>query len=176
MKVTRYAASRILRILEATALGSLDDETLEAMILNFNAFRKVVEELESLKIELSKRLYGEQSKKSDEEKKRLSDFSELIRRIGKTDAEERIRLDALAKKEYPELYELHKKERATIVSLLNKAVDVEVKKVDGDELVKCVLKGKKDVSVGEVYSILSPMFEAAERPEAAFSEIDELLK
>lgn len=176
MKVTRYLANRIFHILEAAPLGSLDDTNLEAAIQNFDAFRKVIEEYESLKSELFKRLYGDMSKKSDEEKKALAKFFEIVKNMRSASEEEKVRLEALAKSDYPELYELRKKELDIIISLLNKVVEVEVKKVDKDELVKCILKGNKDVSVGEIHALFLPMYETDEKPEATFDEIDELLK
>ena len=169
-------ARKIYRVLESAVLGALDDKSLEAAIVNFNAFRKVAEEFELLRAELSKRLYGDIDRKSEEEKAVFQKFFEQIRNAEKADAEERAALDALIKKDYPELYELRRKELITTISLLNKEVEIEVEKIKSEELIKCILKGKEDASIGEIYKMLSPMFEADEKKEAVSGEIDKLLK
>lgn len=176
MKITRYAARRIFHIMETANVCSLDDKDLEAVIVNFNAFRKVAEEFESLKLELFQKVYGETEKKSDEEKQRLQNFFGILKSIEHADMEEKVRLDAVAKETYPDLYDLRNKELKVIIAILNKEVDVNVEKVNGDDFIKCLLKGRKDMSVGEIYKIFAPMLETTERTATSSEEIEQLLK
>ena len=175
MKITRFAANRIFHRIGTMALGHLDEKTLEAVIENFNVFRKVVDDLETLKRELFKRIYGDLDKMDEVDREKIISFFELIEKIENADKDERIKLDTAAKETHPELYELRKKELATIIFLLNKEVEVEVSMVDADEFIKGIIKGKKDVSVNEIRSIFGFMLEEKEEGDVDLSELDGLV-
>ena len=54
MKIRRHIAVMMYQQLGTMALGHLENETLESVIDNFNAFRKVAEDFDTLKEELHK--------------------------------------------------------------------------------------------------------------------------
>ena len=175
MKITRFAANRMFQTLGAMALGHLNDEALEAVMMNFNAFRKVTEEFEELKKELFKRLYGDMETMAEDEKKKLMEFFDLLAKMEGADAEKQTELDALVKANYPALYDLRTKEIKVIVSLLNKEVDIELTEVDEKEFIKGVVKGKKDAPVNEIRAIFSCMFKTEKKDKADFAELDTLI-
>lgn len=175
MKTTRKTAVDMFRTLGVMALGYLDDETLTAVMDNFNAFRRIAEDFEALKVELAKRIYGDMEQKEESERKRFVDFMAIVEKIGNAKtAEKRDELETLAKETYADLYELRVKEVKVITSLLNKEVEVDITPVDADRFCKGVIKGRKDIPIHEVRTAFSFMF-TQEQKEDDFSELDELM-
>lgn len=170
MKTTRhYAINTLFAKLGQMALGHLDENTLEVVMTNFEALRKVADDFESLKKELFKRIYGDSEKMTEEEKKRINDFFSMLGKIKGENVE-------TVKVAYPDLYAMREKEVKVIVSLLNKEIEVDITPMNENAFVKGVLKGNKTMNTREVSATFAPMFEVAEsEDEADYSELDELL-
>lgn len=173
MKITRHTAIQLFHKLGTMALGHLDDDTLEAVMTDFNAFRKIAEDFEELKKELFKRLYGDLDAMDEADKKRILAFFEIIAKIEKAD--NKAELETLAKETYPDIYDLRRKELKCIISMLGKEIDVDVVKVDADAFIKGIVKGKKDAPVHEIRAAFVPIFKELERTENDYSELDSLL-
>lgn len=171
MKTTRHYAINILfENLGQMALGHLDENTLEVAMTNFEALRKTADDFEALKKELFKRIYGDTEKMTEDEKKRINDFFEMLGKVQGDDTE-------AVKAAYPDLYALREKEVKVIVSLLNKEIEVDITPMDEKAFVKGVLLGNKAMRANEVRMRFAPMFKAEEREEKAdFSELDEMMK
>ena len=176
MTITRNSAIRMFQILGTLPLGNLDDITLEAMLENFDTFRKASESFDAMRNELFKRIYGDVENMSEDDKSRLTDFFELVERIAKASKEDAAELENVAKTTYAELYEKRVKEVKILESLLTKPIELDIIDVDGNAFCKGILRGKKDAAAIELHSLFSFMFKKAEKAEAEYSELDELLK
>lgn len=157
--ITRFHAQKMVETLGGMALGYLPSEELEAVMDNFDVLKAETEKLEKMKAELAKRIY------QGKDEKRLQDFFEAVQ---KNDNE-------AIQKDYADLLPLRNKEIEVIVSLYNKAVDMDIKELDGKEFRKAVLKAQPNTKQA-VFEILTPLFKAAEKPQDDFSELDEFLK
>ena len=157
--ITRFQAQKMLEQLGGMALGYLPSEELEAVMDNFDTLKAETEKLEKMKAELAKRIY------QGKDEKRLQDFFEAIQ---KNDNE-------AIQKDCADLLPLRNKEVEVIVSLYNKAVDMDIKELDGKEFRKAVLKAQPTTKQA-VFEILTPLFKADEKPQDDFSELDKLLK
>ena len=157
--ITRFQAQKMLEQLAGMALGYLPSEELEAVMDNFDVLKAETEKLEKMKAELAKRIY------QGVDEKRLQDFFEAIQ---KNDNE-------AIQKDYADLLPLRNKEIEVIVSLYNKAVEMDIKELDGKEFRKAVLKAQPTTKQA-VFEILTPLFKADEKPQDDFSELDEFLK
>ena len=149
----------MLEQLGGMALGYLPSEELEAVMDSFDILKAETEKLEKMKAELAKRIY------QGKDEKRLQDFFEAIQ---KNDNE-------AIQKDCADLLPLRNKEVEVIVSLYNKAVDMDIKELDGKEFRKAVLKAQPTTKQA-VFEILTPLFKADEKPQDDFSELDKLLK
>lgn len=149
----------MLEQLGGMALGYLPSEELEAVMDNFDTLKAETEKLEKMKAELAKRIY------QGVDEKRLQAFFEADQ---KNDNE-------AIQKDYADLLPLRDKEIEVIVSLYNKAVELDIKELDGKEFRKAVLKAQPTTKQA-VFEILTPLFKADEKPQDDFSELDELLK
>ena len=157
--ITRFQAQKMLEQLGGMALGYLPSDSLEAVMDNFDVLKAETEKLEKMKAELAKRIY------QGVDEKRLQDFFEAIQ---KNDNE-------AVQKDYADLLPLRNKEIEVIVGLYNKAVDMDIKELDGKEFRKAVLKAQPTTKQA-VFEVLTPLFKAEEKPEDDFSELDEFLK
>lgn len=179
MKLTRNHAIEMFARLGQMALGNLDDKTLEDIMSNFNALRKVHEDFDSLKKELFKRIYGDTEKMEEDERKKISEFFDMLVKIERAKREDVVAMDAACKAAYPELHELRAKEVKVLLSILNKEVDVDIVPVDENAFIKGVLKGRKDAHINDLHVAFAPLFIKAEDKgtvKVDFSELDELLK
>lgn len=154
--ITRFQTTKMVETLGGMALGHLTTEDLEAVMDNFDILKAETEKLEKLKAELAKRIY------QGVDEKRLQDFFEAER---KNEVSE----------DYADLVPLRNKEIEVIVSLYNKAVELDIKEIDGKAFRKAVLKAQPNTKQA-VFEILTPLFKAEEKPEDDFSELDALLK
>lgn len=154
--ITRFHAQKMVETLAGMALGYLPAEELEAVMDNFDILKAEVEKLEKMKAELAKRIYH------DVDEKRLQSFFDAVQKNEDT-------------AEYSDLIPLRNKEVEVLVSLYNKAVDMDIKELDGKEFRKAVLKAQPTTKQA-VFEILTPLFKAEEKPEDDFSELDTLLK
>lgn len=171
MKITRHTAIQMFQALGTMALGYLDDATLEATMDNFNAFRKVAEDFDKLKEELSNRLYA------DADKKKKDSFFEIVGKYEQEkDADKKAEYMKLMQDSYSDLLPFYEKHLAVLASLANKEVEVEITKVEKDAFVRGVLKGNKGNSAFLIEHIFGFMFKDPEKKEDNFSELDELLK
>ena len=146
----------MLEQLGGMALGYLPSEELEAVMDSFDILKAEVEKLEKMKTELAKRIY------QGIDEKRLQDFFDAVQKNEDT-------------AEYSDLIPLRNKEIEVLVSLYNKAVDMDIKELDGKEFRKAVLKAQPTTKQA-VFEILTPLFKADEKPQDDFSELDKLLK
>lgn len=181
--ITREEAMSMFAMLGSMALGHLSEETLEAVMNNFNECRKVEDEMKKLNEELGNRLYAE----VDSERK-----ENCFKELGKI---ENLRNKPLASKEevqkvikdmedimkivadnYADVYELYKKHNAVYHKLLSKEIEVDFHEIDSDEFIKGIVKGKKDAPIHEIRAAFAPMFKEEEKKDADFSELDDLLK
>lgn len=158
MTITRFQAQKMLEQLGSMALGYLPSEELEAVMDNFDVLKVETEKLEKMKAELAKRIY------QGVDEKRLQEFFTAIQKN-----EEGI------EEKYADLLPLRNKEIEVIVGLYNKAVEMDIKEIDGKEFRKAVLKAQPTTKQA-VFEILTPLFKAAEKPQDDFSELDEFLK
>ena len=154
--ITRFQAQKMLEQLGGMALGYLPSEELEAVMDDFDVLKAETEKLEKMKAELARRIY------QGVDEKRLQDFFEAIQKNEDT-------------AEYSDLIPLRNKEIEVIVSLYNKAVEMDIKELDGKEFRKAVLKAQPTTKQA-VFEILTPLFKADEKPQDDFSELDKLLK
>lgn len=169
MKTTRhYAINVLLANLSTLALGNLDEATLEIALTNIEALRKVADDFEALKKELFKRIYGDVDKMSEDERKNLQDFFDMLGKIkDETDA---------IKSAYPSLYAMREKEIKVIVSLLNKEIEVDIEPMERKTFTKGILLGNKDAKAIEIERVFAPMFRTEEsEAKADFSELDNLI-
>lgn len=171
MKIRRHIAVMMYQQLGTMALGHLDNETLEAVIDNFNAFRKVAEDFDTLKEELHKRLYVNVA-----DEKKATFFNLVAKYEAERDMEKREAQWEMMQRNFADLLPIYEKHLSVIVSLANKEVDIELTEVDEDEFIKGVVKGAKDAPVLEIRAAFAPMFKKAEKKNDDFSELDELLK
>ena len=146
----------MVETLAGMALGYLPSEELEAVMDNFDILKAEVEKLEKMKAELAKRIY------QGVDEKRLQAFFDAIQKNEDT-------------AEFSDLIPLRNKEIEVLVSLYNKAVDMDIKELDGKEFRKAVLKAQPTTKQA-VFEVLTPLFKAEEKPEDDFSELDALLK
>lgn len=181
-KITRHTAIVMYETLGAMALGYLDEDILDVVMDNFNAFRKVDEDMKKLNEELHNRLYADVDKERKEEFFNLiSEMEELKRKPITNNEDEQKVIDAFKEKkakinaEYADLYKIYKKHNAVYVKLRNKEVDVDIAEVDANDFIKGVIRGKKDASVHEIRAVFEPMFKTEDIKEDDFSELDELL-
>ena len=154
--ITRFHAQKMVETLAGMALGYLPAEELEAVMDNFDILKAEVEKLEKMKAELVKRIY------QGVDEKRLQDFFEAVQKNEDT-------------AEYSDLVPLRNKEIEVLVSLYNKAVELDIKELDGKEFRKAVLKAQPTTKQA-VFEILTPLFKAEEKKDDDFSELDEFLK
>ena len=157
--ITRFQAQKMLEQLGGMALGYLPSEELEAVIDNFDILKAETEKLEKLKADLAKRIY------QGKDEKRLQGFFEAAQ---KNDNE-------AIQKDYADLLPLRNKEIEVIVSLYNKAVELDIKEIDGKAFRKAVLKAQPNTKQA-VFEVLTPLFKTKEKPEDDFSELDAFLK
>ena len=168
-KLTRNAAISLHGVLGTIALGNLDQNTLDAVMANFNAFRKVVEDFDALKKELNERLYKDVDKKVHDE------YFEIV---GKYEREENVlKKEELRKvmETYTELYPLYEKHRNAIKSILLREVEINIEEVDADDFIKGIIKGKKDAPIDEIRFIFAPLFKEEKKEATELSELDEIL-
>lgn len=181
-KITRHSAIVMYESLGAMALGHMNEDTLDIVMDNFNAFRKVSEDMTKLNEELANRLYAEVDKERKEEFFNLmNEINELRRKpiTSKEDAqkvieaikEKAVKIDA----EYADVNEVYKKHDAVYVKLRNKEIDVDMEEVDENDFIKGVIRGKKDAPAHEIRAIFAPMFKSEEKKETDLSELDEIL-
>lgn len=180
--ITRNAAIVIYETLGAMALGHLNEDTLDIVMDNFNACRKVNDDMQKLNEELAKRIYeGVDETRKEEYFKLVTELEELRRTpvtAEKTAVEKALAAikEVLVKMEaYEDVAELYKKHNAVYMKLRAKEVEVELIELNGDDFIKGVIKGKKDAPVHELRAIFAPMFEEDEQKETDLSELDELL-
>lgn len=167
--VNREHAIEIYSRLGKISIGKLNEEMLEAMMHNINAFRKVSEDFEALKKELFKRLYGNVEDMTEEEKADLQKFFGMLADIKDEDTE------IACRKAFPAFYDARVKEIKVLRSLLKKDVEVDVEEVDESNFVKGIVLGNSDAKVNEIHLIFSPLFITGEKQETDLSELDELL-
>lgn len=180
--IRREEAMGVFNALGAMALGHLNEDTLEAVMSNFNECRKVEEEMKKLNEELSNRLYADVEKERKE-----AFFSELgkieslrSRAFSTKEEAQKILKDmddilTMLKTNYSDVYELYKKHDAVYRKLLAKEIEVDFNEVDADEFIKGIVRGKKDAPIHEIRAAFSPMFKEEEKVETDFSELDDLL-
>lgn len=180
--ITRNAAIVMYETLGAMALGHLNEDTLDIVMDNFNACRKVSDDMQKLNEELAKRIYEGVDEKRKEEYFKLVTELEELRRTPVTAEKAAVEKALAAIKEvlvkmeaYEDVAELYKKHNAVYMKLRAKEVEVELTELNGDDFIKGVIKGKKDAPVHELRAIFAPMFKEGEKKEADFSELDELL-
>lgn len=173
MKLTRFAATEMFRILGTLALGQMDEDTLEKTMDCFNALRKATDDFEALKKELFKRLYGDIETMNADERKDIEDFFDQLAKLERAKGEEAAEMEKTIKSAYPALYEVRMKEVKVLVSLLNKEIDVEVKELDENAFVKGVLKGNKNATPHEVAAWFAPLFKREQTTDV--SELDGLI-
>ena len=162
----------MFRTLGTMALGHLDTATLDAVMDNFNALRKVAEDYENMRQELTKRLYA------DVEETRRKEFFELVTKMEvEKDVNKRTEYSTIAEASYPDIWTIYYIKHTEVINrLLDKEVDVELTEVDSDLFVKGIVKGKKDAPVLEITSIFAPMLKKEDKADTDFSELEELLK
>ena len=170
MKTTRNRLMTMFEVLSQVALGKLDEVTLEKTMTNFEALRKVVDDYHALTKELFKRLYGDVEKMSEEERKNLQVFFDMLAKVKDEEGEKAV------KAAYPELAETREKEVKILASLGNKEIEVEIEKVNDVLFTSGLIKGNKGLTVAEVALIFHPLFEDKAKKENDFSELDELMK
>lgn len=168
MKLFRNYIVRVYETLNTMALGHMDDATLELTLQNLNALGRAYDDFLALKKELFKRIYGEVEKMTEDERKELQDFFDMLGKV--KDAE----TESAVKAAYPALYEKRQKEVKVLVSLLNKEIEVEIEPMDADAFVKGIVKGKKDTKIADIRAFFAPIFKA-EKKDADLSELDELM-
>ncbi len=119
-KLTRNAAISLHSVIGTIALGNLDQNTLDAVMANFNAFRKVVEDFDELKKELSERLY------KDVDKDLHKEFFEIVAKY--ETAREIEKKDELYKvmETYTDIYPLYEKHIKALASLLGREIEIEL--------------------------------------------------
>lgn len=169
MKTTRNRVVMMFDMLSQLALGQMDEITLEKTMTNYEALRKVREDIEAMKKELFKRLYGDVEKMSEDEKKNLQDFFDMLAKVKDEEGEKAVRAA------YPALAEAREKEMKILLSLGNKEVEVEVEKVNDVLFTAGIIKGNKKISVADIALVFHPLFEEKEEKPADFSELDELM-
>ena len=169
-KLTRNAAINLHGALGAIAIGNLDQNTLDAVVDNSNIFRKVAEDFEALKKELSERLY------KDVDKDLHKNFFEVVKKY--ETAREIEKRDELYKvmETFTDICPLYEKHIKALASLLGREIEVEIKEEDADDFIKGISKGIKDVSLHEIRAIFSPLFKEEKKEATDLSELDELLK
>lgn len=171
MKLKRNLANRMFRTLGTMALGHLDTATLDAVMNNINALRKVAEDYENIRQELTKRLYA------DVEETRRKKFFDLVTKMEvEKDMNKRAEYISTAEASYPDIWTIYLKHIEVINSLLDKEVEVELTEVNLDLFVKGIVKGKKDAPVLEIMSVFAPMLKKEDKADTDFSELEELLK
>lgn len=158
-QITRFHAMKMLETLGAMALGHLPAEELESTMHNFDILKGEVEKMEKMKTELAKRIY------QGVDEKILQEFFEAAQ---KGDNE-------ILTKDYADLIPLRTKEIEVLVNLYNKAVDMDIKELDGKEFRKGVLRAQPDTKQA-VFEVLTPLFHSEEKMKDDFSELDEFLK
>lgn len=181
-KITRHTAIVMYESLGAMALGHMNEDTLDVVMDNFNAFRKVDEDMKKLNEELHNRLYADVDREKKEDFFNLISEAEELRRkpITSNEDEQKV-IDAFKEKkvkidaEYADLYKIYKKHNAVYAKLRNKEVEVDIIEVDGNDFIKGVIRGNKDAPVHEIRAIFEPMFKTEDIKEDDFSELDELL-
>lgn len=168
--LTRNAAISLHGVLGTIALGNLDQNTLDAVMANFNAFRKVVEDFDALKKELSERLY------KDVDKDLHKEFFEIVSKYESSkDAEKKAELFKVMQT-YTEIYPLYEKHIMALASLLGREIELDLEEVDADDFIKGIIKGKKDAPIHEIRAIFSPLFKEEKKDDTDFSILDEILK
>lgn len=182
MKITRHAAIVMYESLGAMALGHMNEDTLDVVMDNFNALRKVDEDMRKLNEELSNRLYAEVDNEKKEKFFNLIAEIEEIRKTyisSKEDAQKVV--DAIKENtikietEYADIYDIYKKHNSVYVNLRNREIEVDINEVDSNDFIKGVIRGKKDAPIREIRAIFSPMLTKEESKESDFSELDEML-
>lgn len=152
------------------ALGHLDENTLEAVMDNFNAFRKAAEDYDKLREELGKRLYA------DVAEERKTAFMEIVGKYEQEkDVEKKEEYKKLLQDSYADLYPVYEKHMKVLQSLYAKEVEVEITKVDKTAFVRGVLKARKDLPALLIESAFAFMFAEPEKVEDDFSELDAIL-
>lgn len=169
MKLIRNYAIKVYETLNTMALGHLDDATLELTLQNLSVLGKAYDDFLALKKELFKRIYGDVEQMSEDDKKNLQDFFDMLGKV--KDAE----TESAVKAAYPALYEKREKEVKVIVSLLNKEIEVEIEPMDANAFVKGIVKGKKDTKIADIRALFALIFKAEEKKDADLSELDELM-
>ncbi len=183
--ITRKDAMGIYSALGNISLGHFAEDTLEIVIGNYNACRKVSEEMQRLNDELIKRLYADVD---DARKKEcfalLAKMDEMRASLANSKTkEEANKIFAEMKEttqkievEYADVWTIYKKHIKVYGSLISKEIEADITEVDADEFIKGVIKGAKDFPVNEIRMVFAPMFKAEDAETEDFSELDELLK
>lgn len=165
--ITRNHAISLFQTIGNMPLGNLDEATLESVMANFIAFRKVTENFDNLQKELSERLY------KDVDKDAFFEVAEKYER--ESNIEKRAELYEVMKT-HTDLMPIYEKHISVILSLLNKEVEIEVEEVDADAFIMGVVKGKKDAPIHEIRAVFAPLFKEIKKEATDMSELDELLK
>ena len=173
--ITRNMAISLFQTIDNMSPGSLDEATLESVMANFNAFRKVTEDFDNLKKELSERLY------KDVDKDVHKSFFEIV---GKFEMERNLEKKAElleTMKTYTDIMPIYEKHISVILSLLNKEIEIEVEEVDADAFIIGMAKCHKDATIRDIRTAFAPLFKAEKVQEQNddapdMSELDDLLK
>lgn len=177
MKLTRHTARNLFFNLGQVALKEMNAEVLENVMHNFDAVRKVNEDITKLAEELAKRLYGDPQTMEEDVKKDYTDFMAIIAKLEKaTETEKRVEYIEAAKAAFPELFKTYEKQIAVLTGLLNKEIEVDIQPLDKAKFAAGIIKGNENWSAFGVDAIFGAMYAEEEKKEADFSELDELLK
>lgn len=170
MKIARNNAIQMFQTLGTMALGHLDENTLEAVMDNFNAFRKAAEDFDKLREELGKRLYA------DVAEERKTAFMEIVGKYEQEkDVEKKEEYKKLMQDSYADLCPVYEKQMKVLQSLYAKEIEVEITKVDKTAFVRGVLKARKDLPALLIESAFAFIFAEPEKVEDDFSELDAIL-
>lgn len=168
-KLTRNAAIHLHRVLGTVTLGNLDQDTLNAVMSNFNALRKVADDFDALKNELSVRLYKDVDKDLHKEFFEVVAKYEAAREIEKKDEFWEIMSG------YTDIYPLYEKHIMAIASLLGMEIEIDLEEVETDDFIKGIIKGKKDMSIHEIRRVFAPLFKEEKKATTDFSILDKIL-
>ena len=174
-KITRNIAISLFHAIDNMSPGSLDEATLESVMVNFNAFHKVKEDFDIIKRELSDRLY------KDVDKKASTEFLEVV---GKYEHEENASKKAElyeVMKANANIMQIYEKHISILHSLLEKEIEIDIEEVDADAFIIGMAKCHKDATIRDIRTVFAPLFKAEKVQEQNndaldMSELDELLK
>lgn len=128
--------------LGSMALGYLNEDVLEVVINNYNALGKIASDLRTLNEELHKRMYS-------------CINEEYVAGMFKCILSGRM---AEAKANFSDLWPIFEKHNNLSKKISLKEVEVDIERVDADEFIKGILRGKKDAPIAEIKQVFAPMF------------------